>query len=67
MNPGTLNSRLEGSQATSEENISGKETNGPVLGANRENSEGCAELSRWSLEDVKPKKLDVAFYDGSNI
>ncbi|URE02417.1 auxin response factor [Musa troglodytarum] len=57
MNPGTLNSRLEESQATSEENISGKETNGP---------EGCVGLSR-SLEDVKPKKLDVALCDGSNI
>ncbi|CAL9161221.1 unnamed protein product [Musa hybrid cultivar] len=66
MNPGTLNSRLEESPATSEENSSGKETNGPVHGTNRENSEGCAELSR-SLEDVKPKKLDVAFCDGSNI
>nr|XP_009387024.1 PREDICTED: auxin response factor 24 isoform X1 [Musa acuminata subsp. malaccensis] len=66
MNPGTLNSRLEESPATSEENSSGKKTNSPVHGTNRENSEGCAELSR-SLEDVKPKKLDVAFCDGSNI
>lgn len=47
MNPGTLNSRLVESPATSEENISGKETNGPVHGTNRENSEGCSELSRY--------------------